>query len=333
MIFFSIKKIYLENIVIKMDNLDSIVIPQNLDIQIMDSSLGISNTNIQLESIKDEPVEQKEIINKPIEEKIQLVFEPETPLIKKDIYHNSIFIFDMDGTLCESGKMLTPLMIQYLTNLKNKYNCDLGINGGGTYEKLLIQLGDAKSLFKYIFAECGSVVYENDRLIHKNNLLRHKSYSNIQKLIRYSLKFISETNYEINGHFVDVRNGLVYISMVGLQANDDQRELFLKMDKKMEFRKRLLLQLNERKVKLMANLPSNQDITICYGGKVGISIYPTEWDKVQVLKYIKKYENIHYFGDRYEEEGNDYKLINHENVIGYKVNNPDETIEKIRSVL
>jgi hypothetical protein len=43
--------------------------------------------------------------------------------------------------------------------------------------------------------------------------------------------------------------------MVGMQANENQRELFMKMDKRMEFRKRLLIQLNEKKEKMMINQP------------------------------------------------------------------------------
>ena len=134
--------------------------------------------------------------------------------------------------------------------------------------------------------------------------------------MKYALRFISECNYEIGGHLIDIRDGLVYISLVGMDATDEQREYFIKVDKKMEFRKRLWLQLKER---------SPSGLTIVYGGEVGLSIYPSEWDKIQILQYIKGYNNIFYFGDRYEENGNDYKIINHKDVIGNKVNNISDT--------
>ena len=102
-----------------------------------------------------------------------------------------------------------------------------------------------------------------------------------------------------------------------MDATDEQREYFIKIDKKMEFRKRLWLQLKER---------ASPGLTIVYGGEVGISIYPSEWDKVQILQFIKGYNKIFYFGDRYEENGNDYKLINHKDVIGNKVLNVSNTI-------
>ena len=44
-------------------------------------------------------------------------------------------------------------------------------------------------------------------------------------------------------------------------------------------------------------------ISVYEGGQVGIAIFPREYDKVQVLSEItEKYEQIHYFGDKYEEK-------------------------------
>ncbi len=288
------------------------------------NSEEVLKENDSKEVLKEENINKEEIQQETYEideEKKSLQFE------------NAIIIFDLDGTLCKSSFEIEDKMVNILQKIKNKYNCELAINGGGTYEKICKQIGNAKSLFRYIFAECGSVVYDNDKLIQKNNLTNHKSYSMIQKLIRHSMKFISETSYDIGGHMIDVRNGLVYISMVGMQANENQRELFMKMDKRMEFRKRLLIQLNEKKDKMMINQTKNLDLSIKYGGQVGISIFPLEWDKVQCLKHCKNYKNIHYFGDRYQEDGNDYLIINHEKVIGHKINNIEETYNELEQIL
>ncbi len=284
------------------------------------------NSELVLKENEEELKENEEVLKENEEE------------LKKIKYNNSIIIFDLDGTICHSGQQVENKMIEILKRIKNKYNCDFAVNGGGTYEKICSQIGELKTLMKYIFAECGSVVYEiknnsHDVLIKKNSLIHHKSYNIIQKLIRHSLKFISETSYELNGHLIDVRNGLVYISLVGMQANLDQRELFLKMDKRMEFRKRLMIQLNERKEKLMFNQPTNLDVTITYGGQVGISIFPSDWDKVQCLKYLEKYENINFFGDRYDINGNDYKMMNHPKVNGHRINNHEETYEELLKIL
>ena len=142
--------------------------------------------------------------------------------------------------------------------------------------------------------------------------------------MKHSLRFISEASYEIGGNFMDIRNGLIYISLVGMDASFEMREHFKKMDQRMGFRKRLLLQLNER---------CDKGISVVYGGEVGISLYPKEWDKVQVLSYLRDYPVIHYFGDRYEEDGNDYQLIHHAKVIGHKVDEWTDTLEFLKNIL
>ena len=239
-------------------------------------------------------------------------------------------LFDLDGTLCESGKKIGDEIKHKIVEYKNK-GYDLGIVGGGRYEKIVDQLDGYSEYMTYIFAECGSVFYYKNKCVHQNDLLHHSLYSTIQKLIRVCLKFISETNYDISGQFIDVRNGLVYISLIGLQANHEMREKFKKMDKRMEFRKRLLQIVNDTKNKLLKE--RSHQLEVKYGGEVGISIYPAEWDKIQVLKYIQhEYHEIHYFGDRYHEDGNDYRIIHDSRVIGHCVNSHIDTIEQLNQL-
>ena len=35
-------------------------------------------------------------------------------------------------------------------------------------------------------------------------------------------------------------------------------------------------------------------------------------------------------GDKYEKNGNDYNIINHERVNGFEVNSPDQTLQLLR---
>jgi len=41
------------------------------------------------------------------------------------------------------------------------------------------------------------------------------------------------------------------------------------------------------------------------------------------------YTEIHYFGDKYEEDGNDYHLLNHKNIIPHRINNLEDTIREL----
>lgn len=272
------------------------------------------------------PIEvTKEEVQEVSKEEVYEIQEEESkPLFSFD--QKMILLFDVDGTLCPSSQEVDQEMKKMIMNIKSKYECDIGIVGGGTYEKIEKQLGkEFLKEFAFVFAECGSVVYNKERkILLKNNIRKHKLYSNVQKCMKHSLRFISESSYEIGGHFIDIRNGLIYISLVGMDASFDMREHFKKMDLKMGFRKRLLLQLHER---------CDKGIRVVYGGEVGISLYPKEWDKVQVLGYLKEYPVIHYFGDRYEEDGNDYQLIHHPKVIGHKVDGVNDTFEFLKSIL
>lgn len=56
-------------------------------------------------------------------------------------------------------------------------------------------------------------------------------------------------------------------------------------------------------------------------------MYPKEYDKIQILKFInkKKYSKIYYFGNKYSKDGNDFEIINHKDVIGHKIDNVYET--------
>jgi hypothetical protein len=40
---------------------------------------------------------------------------------------------------------------------------------------------------------------------------------------------------------------------------------------------------------------------------------------------LKDYNKIYYFGDKYKEGGNDYKIINHKDVNGFGVDNVHAT--------
>jgi phosphomannomutase len=232
----------------------------------------------------------------------------------------TIFLFDVDGTLVESSQCISAEMRNSILKLA-PYG-DLGLVGGGTYDKIKYQLGDVFEFFKYVFTECGSCYYTDNTLIHKNNIRLHKCYPEINKLKKVALQFLSQVDYDLTGTFIDQRDGLVYISLIGLQATLQDRNKFIEIDKVHNYRFKLLKLLNEQ------NTDSNLEINL--GGSTGIAMLPKEWNKTQVLKYVQdEYKNIYYFGDKYLEGGNDRALINHERVIGIPVDNPQMTIDYI----
>jgi len=241
---------------------------------------------------------------------------------------DKIILFDVDGTICESGKKINNNMAAIINHLSDTYL--IGIVGGGSFDKIMIQL-DNKIFPHHIFSECGSVynkLCSNKYIeVYKNNLREIPEYIKINKLIKLALEYISKTNYLISGYFVDLRNGLIYISLVGMSATEEERNNYIEMDNNYLYRSNLLELLQKEAV----NLQIDEIIDIVYGGNVGIAIYPKKWSKLQVLKTINKseYNKIYFFGDKYDKNGNDYQLISHEDVIGVRVNNSTDTIQQL----
>ncbi len=246
--------------------------------------------------------------------------------------NKDIILFDVDGTLVESGNEIEKdEYYEILNKLKNKY--DIGIVGGGTLCKIKEQLKYNKIIFDHYFTECGCV-YHDSKLstIYKKNIRDHPLYENINKLIKLAINYISNVDYIITGHFIDLRNGIIYISLIGMQANNNERKYFINLDKKYNYRNELLKILRDESIKLGIS----EQLSINFGGSVGIGIYPNEYDKKQVIDILsnkKTYKKILYFGDKYEKEGNDYHIINHNLVTGYKINSIEETFDILKTLL
>jgi len=249
----------------------------------------------------------------------------------------TILLFDVDGTLCDSGRKISKRMSFMLNKLMNKLdknnkNILIGIVGGGTYEKILYQL-DNQIKPTYIFSECGSVYHKLNSisnkydLLHKNELRNEKYYDKINLLVKTCLKYISNLNCMVTGHFIDLRHGLVYVSLIGMNATCDERNAFIEEDNKHNYRLKLINILRAQSTQLEIN----DYLDICVGGKVGIAIYPKKWNKVQVLDLLnmKEKDNIHYFGDQYMPNGNDYELLTNKNIIPHIVDNPIQTLYKL----
>jgi phosphomannomutase len=239
-----------------------------------------------------------------------------------------LLLFDVDGTICDSGKKISLEMALEINKLV-KIGCIIGIVGGGTFNKIIYQL-DNQINPKYIFSECGSVFHifnpeiNQYELINTNNLRLEPEYPQINKLVKTCLNYISQKDYLISGNFIDLRNGLIYVSMVGMVATDEERENYIIIDSKNNYRKELIGILESQ----AKDLGILNKIDICLGGSVGIAIYPSKWNKVQVLQWINfiDFSQIHYFGDKYLPNGNDYKLINHPNIIPHRVDTLEQTL-------
>lgn len=252
---------------------------------------------------------------------------------------NTIFLFDVDGTLTESGNIIQNDMCELL-NFVRECGFKTGVVGGGTLQKVLEQADnkDEPVYFDHYFTECGcqhnvnlsSTTGKQLHEIYHKNIREHWLYPSINKLMKVCMNFISEQDYLIAGNLVDLRKGIVYISMVGMTATSVERSQFILEDNANHYRKRLIQLLSDTAMKLGVY----EDLSINEGGQVGIAIFPREWDKIQVLDYVLPYhETIHYFGDKYKTGGNDHRIINDSHVIGHRVDSPEDTYTILKQIL
>ena len=85
---------------------------------------------------------------------------------------------------------------------------------------------------------------------------------NINHIVIYS--------YTLTGNFVDLRSGIIYISLIGMTATHEERSVFIELDRLRNYRKELIATLKEtaREIGIL------DDVVISEGGMVGIGLYP-----------------------------------------------------------
>jgi hydroxymethylpyrimidine pyrophosphatase-like HAD family hydrolase len=80
-------------------------------------------------------------------------------------------------------------------------------------------------------------------------------------------------------------------------------------------------------------------LSFSIGGQISFDVFPVGWDKTYCLRHLEEdaqrpggitYKNIHFFGDKTFEGGNDYEIFSDERTIGHSVNNPDDTARIVK---
>ena len=247
----------------------------------------------------------------------------------------SLILFDVDGTITDSGYRIKDDMIGLLYRLKNKENIELGILGGGSYNKHVEQLGEETlKLFKWTFSENGLVAYKDGELINNEKITERINKTSFNHLVNICLNELSKTeNTCKRGNFIQIRNGMINISPIGRDCNQKERETFFEQDKIFEYRKKLIEVIKRRWEKY--SYESEDDIIelqFTIGGMISIDIFPKGWDKTYCLDFVRgEYDKIYFLGDNTFEGGNDYEIFNHPLTIGFTVKDTQNTMDIINS--
>ena len=229
-----------------------------------------------------------------------------------------LLLFDVDGTICESGEKIDDNIAKTLLNLKNRYI--LGLVSGGGYKKICIQIPNLWDIFEYVFTENGIISYQNGKIISENNIrdkLGMKTITHINEVLTNYIAHTDKIRIKTGG-FINLRKGLIYFTPIGQNCTKQERSSFVEYDTNNNIRMKIIKDL----CTLLPNL------TFCIGGQLGISISPKGWDKCNALDLINlnKYNEIIYMGDRIHPHGNDYAIaMDHRITKYYNVSSLNET--------
>jgi phosphomannomutase len=205
------------------------------------------------------------------------------------------FIFDVDGTLTPSRQTIDngfkEFFLQFIKDNK------VWLVTGSDYAKTVEQLGEdiTNNVIK-VYNCSGNDVY------FKGSRVDCKKFQAPKELYDLMNGWLQTSSFPLRtGNHIEERMGTINFSIVGRNATLGERKLYVKHDLENRERESIAYQIN-------LEFP---DITATVGGETGIDIYRKGGDKSQILEdFDAPYKDIHFFGDKCTEGGNDWPLAN-----------------------
>lgn len=202
------------------------------------------------------------------------------------------FIFDVDGTLTPSRGVMD-------VNFKAFFNTfclvnDVYLVTGSDKAKTIEQITEPTyNLCKRVYNCNGNDVWEGKEHIRTSDWI----------LPSWAHEFLSEklcaSSFPLRtGLHFEHRPGMVNFSVVGRNANAEERAEYVAFDKERKERESIAEQFNYLFPGIEAKV----------GGETGLDIAPKGSDKSQILQDFSKDDLLIFFGDRIDPAGNDWPL-------------------------
>ena len=223
-------------------------------------------------------------------------------------------LFDMDGTLTEARQLIPLEVMEEVEKIPNgikKY-----LVTGSDISKIEEQIPTNFLLqnFEKVFACNGTKVYNcnldmddetgviEPELIHNVTLKDYYSDADINHLVNILLKIACETHTKIKtGTFIEWRNSQINFSVLGRNCTTEQREDYVRWDKKSGERKKIIKQLREEF--------AGWGLSFRLGGQISIDITRDGWDKSYAFEnMVESPDQCVFFGDKICKDGNDLDI-------------------------
>ena len=202
------------------------------------------------------------------------------------------FIFDVDGTLTESRKQMDISFMSEFIIFCCKF--DTYLVTGSDRDKTVEQVGlDVYNRAKRVFNCSGADIYEKDFNIYKSDW---KLPDEVKRFLQDELDY-SQFPLKTGNH-IEERAGGVNFSILGRNALFEERAIYKEWDN-----------LHNERVDIADRFNLHfPDLFAFVGGETGVDISSKGSDKGQIIRDFSFDDELHFFGDRMDKNGNDYPL-------------------------
>ena len=206
------------------------------------------------------------------------------------------FVFDVDGTLTPSRGKIDPQFEAWFSNFIQREKVFLVT--GSDYPKTVEQLGAeiCESVACCYNCSGSDVWFKGKRVNSSDWVMPQNARDWLQKQLNES-GFVLRT-----GNHLEDRPGMLNFSVVGRNATQKERALYVEYDEETGERERIAREFNyifgQSSARIMAKV----------GGETGLDIFPIGKDKSQILVDFNEDDDIIFFGDKMDPGGNDEPL-------------------------
>mgnify|MGYP002000802333 FL=1 len=171
---------------------------------------------------------------------------------------------------------------------------DVYLVTGSNREKTIEQIGlDVYNRAKRVYNCAGNDIYERGNLVYRN------PWTLPDDARRFLLDELDYSQFTLKtGNHIEKRSGCVNFSILGRNALFEERKIYKEWDEMMNERIDIANRFNLEFPELFAFV----------GGETGIDISSKGSDKGQIIRDFSFDDELHFFGDRMDEMGNDYPL-------------------------
>ena len=258
------------------------------------------------------------------------------------IVPNTLVLFDVDGTLTASRQSIEKNVLLALRELAR--HAEIAFLTGSDLEYIKEQLwpvlNDSIVRSNCHLLPCNGTKYyiphaEESLLfheIHNVSMLENIGEENFNKLLGILCilqgEVVQNMGYDLplSGHFIQNRESMLNWCPIGRNANSEQRQKFIELDRKHKIREKYFDILS------LAAKDNDLNATIKMGGNTSFDIYPNGWDKTYALRHFEQADwDFWFVGDRCGIDGNDYEIFNHlrPKRRAFETGSPEETVEII----